>query len=76
MATMTPEELRTAAKNLIDNPAFTMLMSVRAREITEDMLLTNDDKETLQYKAEYSALQFFLTWLEQHAGVGQHGRKY
>ena len=68
-----PQELKKLAESLLDNEAFLVLLSVRLDELTDDVLLTEDDREVLKAKAEYTALTYLLQWVKARAGRNDRG---
>lgn len=78
LLTVTPTlaQIKEFAQTLLDTEAFNVLLSVRLQQINEDMLLSDDDRDVLKAKAEYTSLHYLIQWVEDHASKGQaHGRR-
>jgi len=64
-----PTAVVDAAKRILDNADVSMLLSVRKKELEEDVLLSDDEKQILEAHAEHKHL---IGWSEWIAHVAQH----
>ena len=59
-----PPHLKEAAKNLLDNEDFTMLIQYRASELQTDVLDSIEQTEVLNAHQEYNHLKGFGEWIK------------
>ena len=63
-----PKMAVEAAKRALDNPDVSMLLSLRKKELEDDVLLADDDKMILEAHAEHKHLIGFSEWIAHVAG--------
>ena len=66
---MYPPQLKQAAKNLLDNQDFRVILTTRIAEIREDVEQQMDSNEILRSHAELNNIKDFAQWIE-HLGEG------
>lgn len=60
-----PELLRRAAKNLLDNQSFSVLLQHRLAELNEDVLLSVEDAAVIAARREYDNVSALAEWITQ-----------
>ena len=65
-----PPALKEAAKNLLDNPDFSVLLKYRVNEIREDLEFSTETAEILKAHSELNTIKDFAHWIE-HIGEGR-----
>lgn len=63
-----PKEVRQAAKIMLDNEPFNVLMSHYMNYLGLEVLHSVGDKEVLQAHTEYQAITAFGEWITAEAG--------
>lgn len=58
-----PNELVRAAKNLLDNNDFNVLLRYRLKDLEEQVLTASEPNEVLEAHREYSQLRDFAEWI-------------
>ena len=66
---MYPPQLKQAAKNLLDNQDFHVILHTRIAEIREDIEQQMESNEILKSHAELNNIKDFAQWIE-HLGEG------
>ena len=66
---MYPPQLKQAAKNLLDNQDFRVILTTRIAEIREDIEQQMESNEILKSHAELNNIKDFAQWIE-HLGEG------
>ena len=66
---MYPPQLKQAAKNLLDNQDFRVILTTRITEIREDIEQQMESNEILKSHAELNNIKDFAQWIE-HLGEG------
>ena len=66
---MYPPQLKQAAKNLLDNQDFRVILTTRIAEIREDIEQHMESNEILKSHAELNNIKDFAQWIE-HLGEG------
>jgi len=64
-----PPQLKQAAKNLLDNQDFRVILTTRIAEIREDIEQQMESNEILKSHAELNNIKDFAQWIE-HLGEG------
>jgi len=64
-----PPQLKQAAKNLLDNQDFRVILTTRITEIREDIEQQMESNEILKSHAELNNIKDFAQWIE-HLGEG------
>ena len=67
---MYPPNLKAAAKIVLDNEDFNVLINTRAAELREDMENSSDAAQVLEAHTELNNLKAFGQWIE-HIGEGK-----
>lgn len=64
---MYPPEMKAAAKNLLDNEDFHMLINAKVAELRQDMEMSLEDKQILEAHTALGNVKEFGEWIE-HIG--------
>ena len=62
-----PPQLIQAAKNLLDNQDFTMLLQHKVKELREDVEMSTETNDILRAHTELNNVKDFAQWIE-HIG--------
>lgn len=65
-------KLQMAAKKLLDNEDYSVLLKGRMNELTQETMSGVDDREILAAHREYHALGAFIHWVSLMASNGRH----
>jgi len=60
-----PPQLKQAAKNLLDNQDFRVILTTRITEIREDIEQQMESNEILKSHAELNNIKDFAQWIER-----------
>lgn len=63
-----PPQIVEAAKNLLDNQAFAVLLKYRLAELQAEIMNTDDDKEIIAVHKEHADIRGFAEWIEMLGG--------
>lgn len=62
-----PRQVTTAAKNLLDNEDFSVIVQTRLKELQHDVLYSDDKDDILKAHSAYSATRDFFEWIDMLA---------